>query len=58
VAAACVRAGLTDRHVNVVMPGGTLEVIVGDDWQLEQVGFAQEIAVGRVSADLLRAMDA
>jgi hypothetical protein len=40
------------------MPGGTLEVIVGDDWQLEQIGFAQEISVGRISADLLRAMGA
>jgi diaminopimelate epimerase len=56
VAAACVRAGLTDRRVKVVMPGGTLEVIVDDDWQLEQVGFAQEISIGRVSDDLLRAM--
>ena len=53
VAAACVRAGLTDRRVQVVMPGGTLEVVVGEDWQLEQVGFAQEVAVGRLSADLL-----
>ena len=26
VAAACVRAGLVDRNVSVVMPGGTLEV--------------------------------
>jgi diaminopimelate epimerase len=56
VAAACVRAGLTDRKMQVVMPGGTLEVAVGDDWQLEQVGFAQEIAVGRLSADLLSAL--
>jgi diaminopimelate epimerase len=56
VAAACVRAGLTDRKVAVVMPGGTLEVEVGDDWQLEQIGFAQEIASGRISADLLHAI--
>jgi diaminopimelate epimerase len=56
VAAACVRAGLTDRHVKVVMPGGTLEVTVGEDWQLEQIGFAQEVAVGRLSSDLLAAM--
>jgi diaminopimelate epimerase len=53
VAAACVRAGLTDRRVSVVMPGGTLEVGVDEDWHLEQVGFAQEIAVGRMSSDLL-----
>jgi diaminopimelate epimerase len=58
VAAACVRAGLTDRHVKVVMPGGTLEVFVDEDWQLEQIGFAQEIAVGRISDDLLRAIGA
>jgi len=56
VAAACVRAGLVDRDVKVVMPGGTLEVIVGDDWQLEQIGFAQEVARGTLSTDLLRAM--
>lgn len=58
VAAACVRAGVTDRHVKVEMPGGTLEVTVGDDWQLEQIGFAQEVAVGRLSSDLLHAIGA
>jgi diaminopimelate epimerase len=58
VAAACVRAGLTDRHVKVVMPGGTLEVTVGEDWQLEQIGFAQEVCAGRLSADLLHAIGA
>jgi len=56
VAAACVRAGLTDRRVDVVMPGGTLEVLVGEDGSIEQVGFAQEIAVCRLSTDLLRAL--
>jgi diaminopimelate epimerase len=53
VAAACVKANLTDRAVKVVMPGGTLEVVVHDDWSLEQVGFAQEIAVGLIADDLL-----
>lgn len=52
VAAACVRAGLTDRQVKVVMPGGTLDVLVHEDWRLEQIGFAQEIAVGSLAADL------
>jgi diaminopimelate epimerase len=52
VAAACVRAGLVDRQVKVVMPGGTLDVVVHEDWSLEQVGFAQEIALGTISADL------
>ena len=40
------------------MPGGTLDVLVDDDWQLEQVGFAQEIAVGRLAPDLLHALGA
>jgi diaminopimelate epimerase len=53
VAAACVRLGLTDRRVQVLMPGGTLEVLVGEDWSLEQIGFASEIARGTMSADLL-----
>jgi diaminopimelate epimerase len=57
VAAACVRAGLTDRRVKVVMPGGTLDVIVGENWQLEQIGFAQEISAGKLSADLLADLD-
>jgi diaminopimelate epimerase len=52
VAAACVRAGLVDREVKVVMPGGTLEVVVHEDWRIEQIGFAQEIAVGALGADL------
>lgn len=56
VAAACVRAGLVDRQVKVVMPGGTLDVVVKEDWQLEQIGFAQEIAVGTIAPDLLAAM--
>jgi diaminopimelate epimerase len=53
VAAACVRAGLTDRRVKVVMPGGTLDVVVSEDYTLEQIGFAQEIALGTLAADLV-----
>ena len=56
MAAACVRAGLTDRTVKVVMPGGTLDVVVDEDWRLEQIGFAQEIAVGIIADDLLAAL--
>jgi diaminopimelate epimerase len=52
VAAACVRAGLVDRQVNVVMPGGTLDVVVHEDWRLEQIGFAQEISLGTLAPDL------
>jgi diaminopimelate epimerase len=58
VASACVRAGLTDRQVKVVMPGGTLDVVVGEDWRLEQIGFAQEIAAGKIAGDLWHALNA
>jgi len=58
VASACVRAGLTDRQVKVVMPGGTLDVMVHEDWRLEQIGFAQEIARGKISDDLWSALSA
>ncbi len=53
VAAACVRAGLCDREVEVIMPGGSLEVSVGEDWSIEQVGPAQELARGSLSAELV-----
>src|SRR6266542_4224451 len=58
VAAACVRLGLTERRVQVLMEGGTLEVVVGEDWSLEQIGFASEIAVGKMSGDLVAAVGA
>jgi diaminopimelate epimerase len=58
VAAACVRAGLTDRRVKVVMPGGTLEVVIGEDWSVMQEGFAQEIARGTISPDRWAALEA
>jgi diaminopimelate epimerase len=58
VAAACVRAGLCEREVQVVMRGGTLEISVGEDGSVEQTGFAQELALGTLSADLLAALGA
>lgn len=56
VAAACVRTGRVDRDVQVVMPGGSLRVRVLDDFRLEQTGTAQEIATGRLSPDLVSAL--
>jgi diaminopimelate epimerase len=58
VAAACVRAGLVDRAVEVVMPGGTLSVEVSEEYSLEQIGFAQEIAVGKLAGDLAAVLSA
>ncbi len=58
VAAACVRHGLTDRDVQISMPGGVLHVSVGEDWALRMAGPASEVARGVFSPDLLAALRA
>ncbi|TMQ10667.1 MAG: diaminopimelate epimerase [Deltaproteobacteria bacterium] len=56
VVAACVRAGLTDRNVEVRMPGGELRVTIGGDWQVEQVGWVQELMTGVIARELLASL--
>jgi diaminopimelate epimerase len=53
VVAACVRLGLTDRAVRVRMPGGELRVTVAENWEVEQVGPAQEVMSGIIASELL-----
>ncbi len=52
--AACHRRGLVDRAVTVTMPGGDLEVSVGDGYAMRLRGAVEEITVGDFSPDLLR----
>jgi diaminopimelate epimerase len=54
VAAACHRLGLVDREVTVRMPGGRLEITVGEDYEMRMRGPVEEITAGDFSADLLR----
>lgn len=54
VAAAAHRKGLVDREVIVTMPGGELEVTVGDDYAIRLRGPVEEVMVGDFSADLLQ----
>jgi len=54
VAAAAHRKGLVDRDVTVTMPGGELEVTVGEDYAIRLRGPVEEVMVGDFSADLLR----
>ena len=54
VAAACVRSGLTDRSVEVSMPGGRLDITVGDDWSIAMSGEVEEVFSGTLSGDVLR----
>jgi diaminopimelate epimerase len=56
VAAACHRKGLTDDEVTVTMPGGDLEVTVGDDYAMRLRGPAEEVMSGEFSPDLIRAI--
>jgi diaminopimelate epimerase len=56
VVSACVRSGFTDRSVRVRMPGGELRVTVGEDWEVEQVGPAQELLHGTVSPELIASL--
>ena len=53
VAAAAHRKGLVDRDVTVTMPGGELEVTVGEDYAIRLRGPVEEVMVGDFSADLL-----
>lgn len=54
VASACVKNGLTDRHVTIESPGGELSVQVGETWDLTLTGPASEICRGTLSDDLLQ----
>lgn len=57
-AAACHRKGLVDRDVTVTMPGGDLEVTVGDDYAMRLRGPVEEVMTGDFSADLLAKLQA
>ncbi len=52
-AAACHRKGLVDRDVTVTMPGGDLEVTVGEDYAMRLRGPVEEVMSGDLSPDLL-----
>jgi len=58
VVAACHRAGLVYREVRVAMPGGELAVSLRDDGEMRIRGPVEEIAAGRFSPELLRALGA
>ena len=53
VAAAAFREGLVDRDVAVTMPGGELEVTVGEGYAIRLRGPVEEVMSGDFSDDLL-----
>ncbi|HWU88396.1 MAG TPA: diaminopimelate epimerase, partial [Kofleriaceae bacterium] len=58
VVAAGVRTGKLDDRVRVRMPGGELQVTVGRDWEIEQVGPAQELLSGTIAPELVAELTA
>ena len=53
-AAACHRKGLVDRRVTVTMPGGELQVAIGEDYAMRLRGPVEEVTSGDLSDELLR----
>ena len=53
VAAAAFRKGLVDREVAITMPGGELEVTVGEGYAIRLRGPVEEVMGGDFSPDLL-----
>ena len=52
IAAVLVKKGLTDRAIDVRMPGGTLKIEVDDLWNIQLTGEVREIASGILSKEL------
>ncbi len=51
-AAAAARHGLVSGQVEVAMPGGTIEVAIGDDLSLTMTGEVRRVADGDIAAEL------
>lgn len=57
VAAACVKNGLTDSVVKVIMPGGQLDIEVREDWSIKMKGPVEEVSTGTLSQDMLNRLE-
>ena len=58
VASACVKNGFTDGSVTVSMPGGDLDINIREDWSIKMRGAVEEVAVGNLSSDILKRIEA
>ncbi|GJM15671.1 MAG: diaminopimelate epimerase [Thermodesulfobacteriota bacterium] len=58
VASACVKNGFTDGSVTVSMPGGELDINIREDWSIKMRGAVEEVAVGNLSSDILKRIEA
>lgn len=53
VAAVMVKKGLTDRKLNLKMPGGTLQIEIDEAWNIRMEGEVKEIVSGYLSDELI-----
>ena len=53
VASVMVKKGLTDRNLNVKMPGGILQIEIDKAWNIKMTGEVREIASGTLSPELI-----
>ena len=53
VASACLHAGLVDRDVNIVAPGGVLRIRTDEHGEIWMSGPVEEVCAGDLSEDLL-----
>jgi len=53
VASVMVKKGLTDQNVAVKMPGGELNIVIDDEWNITMTGEVREIASGTLSDELV-----
>lgn len=53
VASVMVKKGLTERKLNVKMPGGTLQIEIDTAWNIKMTGEVREIASGKLSNELI-----
>jgi diaminopimelate epimerase len=57
VASVMVKKGLTERKLNVKMPGGTLQIEIDDAWNIKMTGEVREIASGTLSNELIAELE-
>jgi len=53
VACVCKKLGLIGNEVKIVMPGGSLDIVVDDSWDIRMAGPVREIASGVLSNEFL-----
>jgi diaminopimelate epimerase len=53
VASVVIKKGLTERNLDVKMPGGVLKIEIDEPWNLKMTGEVREIASGFLSNELI-----